>query len=139
VPGKASPDHQIMFECFGGISERFNEPAQNWLLNHNNAFTAAEVEQDASFLTDYAWAFEECGGIPIVVKEYYPVAWEANGNCVLSSRRSGELLFFAPDHCNKSFAPYAQCPMYSLHVHSQATTLRIWVEQIASQWLGNIA
>jgi len=135
VPQMAAADHRILLECFGGISERFYEAEHNWLLNHNQALTAAEVDKDASFLADYAWAFEECGGIPIDVTEYYPAAWEANGNCVLCSRKSGELLFFAPDHCNKDLTPYAQCPMYSLHVHRRAATLRIWVEQIANQWL----
>jgi hypothetical protein len=137
VPNKAAADHQILLECFGGILERFNEPEHNWLLNHNQALTAAEVDQDASFLADYAWAFEECGGIPFDVTEYYPAAWEANGNCVLCLRKSGELLFFAPDHCNKNLVPYAHCPMYSLHVHRRAATLRIWIEQIADQWLGD--
>ena len=87
VPDRAAPDHRLLLECFGGISERFNEPEGNWLLNHNQVLTVAEVEQDASFLTDYEWVFEECGGIPIDMTEYYPVAWEANGNCVLCSRK----------------------------------------------------
>jgi hypothetical protein len=139
VPDKAAPDHQILLGCFGGISERFNEPARNWLLNHNQMLIASEVDRDASFLTDYLWAFEECGGIPIDVKEYYPVAWEANGNCVLCSHDSGELLFFAPDHCDKNLLPYAQCPMYSLHVHRQAAKISEWIEHIADQWLRDIA
>src|SRR4051794_4560662 len=52
VPTNAAPDHQVLLGCFGGIVERFSEPAGNWLLNHNHALTAAEVERGASFLSD---------------------------------------------------------------------------------------
>jgi hypothetical protein len=135
VPEAAAPDHRILLACFGGIAERFNEPADNWLLNHNQVLTAAEVTSDASFMTDYRWAFEECGGIPIDMAEYYPAAWEANGNCVLCARDSGQLLFFAPDHAYRDLVPYGQCPMYTLHTRVSAGTLREWVEQIAEQWL----
>ncbi|WP_439624646.1 hypothetical protein [Gemmata sp.] len=63
VPAGAAPDHRILLGCLGGVVERFNEPSGNWLLNHNHAPTAAEVERDAPFMTAFAWAFEECGGI----------------------------------------------------------------------------
>src|SRR5262245_27082597 len=43
-PDKAAPDHRILFECFGGIVERFNEPEDNWLLNHTQALLATEVD-----------------------------------------------------------------------------------------------
>jgi hypothetical protein len=138
VSSNAAPDHQVLLACFGGISQRFNEPEHNWLLNHNQALIAAEVERGASFLGDYAWAFDECGGIPIDVEEYYPAAWEANGNCVLCSRGNGELLFFAPDHCDENLVPYSQCPMYTLHTHREAATFQTWVERIADQWLREV-
>lgn len=134
VPAGAAPDHQILLGCFGGIRERFNEPADNWLLNHNHALIAAEVDRDASFLADYSWAFKECGGIPITAAAWYPAAWEANGNCVLCSRSSGELLFFAPDHAYPDLVPYGRCPMYTLHTRHAAGSLREWVEAIAAQW-----
>jgi hypothetical protein len=110
------------------------EPADSWLLNHNHALTAAEVERDASFLADYWWAFEECGGIPISVAEWYPAAWEANGNCVLCSRGTGELLFFAPDHADSTLVPYGRCPLYTLHTRRGSDSLHEWVEAIAAQW-----
>jgi hypothetical protein len=134
IPSGAAPDHQILLGCFGGITERFNEPSDNWLLNHNHAITAAEVGRDASFMNAYSWAFEECGGIPISVADWYPAAWEANGNCVLCSRGAGELLFFAPDHADDNLVPYGNCPKYTLHTHRAAGSLRQWVEAIATQW-----
>jgi len=134
VSAGAPPDHQVLLACFGGITGRFNEPVDNWLLNHDHALTAAEVGRDASFMSDYAWAFEECGGIPIIAAEWYPAAWEANGNCVLCSRDTGELLFFAPDHANPHLVPYGRCPMHTLHTHRGAASLRQWVEAIATQW-----
>jgi hypothetical protein len=135
VPDGAALDHQILLRCFGGIVERFGEPVDNWLLNHNRALTAAEVARDASFMCDYEWAFEECGGIPLDVAAYYPAAWEANGNCVLCHREKGRLLFFAPDHAYPDLIPYGRCPMYTLHTKPGAGTLREWVERIADQWL----
>lgn len=134
APPGAAPDHQILLECLGGIVERFNEPANNWLLNHNHTLTAAEVARDASFMEDYSWAFQECGGIPIAVAAWYPAAWEANGNCVLCARGTGELLFFAPDHADPNLTPYDRCPMYTLHTCRGARSLREWVEGFASQW-----
>jgi hypothetical protein len=134
IPAGAAPDHQVLLECFGGVVERFNEPSGNWLLNHDDALTATEVKRDASILADYSWAFEECGGIPVDPSAWYPAAWEANGNCVLCSRSSGELLFFAPDHADANLVPFGQCPMYTLHKHRQAASLRQWVEGIAAQW-----
>jgi hypothetical protein len=134
APADAAPDHQLFLGCIGGITARFNEPADNWLLNHNHALTAAEVRRNASFLADYSWAFEECGGIPISATEWYPAAWEANGNCVLCSRATGELLFFAPDHADPTLVPYAGCPMFTLHTRPGAGSLREWVETIAAQW-----
>jgi hypothetical protein len=139
VSSKAAPDHQLMLECFGGIVDRFNEPSDNWLMNHNEALVASEVERDASFMTSYSWAFEECGGIPIDMSAYYPAAWEANGNCVLCSRENGQLLFFAPDHCDEDLIPYDSCPMFTLHTKRYASSFQEWVETIAVQWLNAIA
>lgn len=134
LPAGAAPDHRILLGCFGGVVERFNEPTGNWLLNHNHALTAAEIERGAPFVVDYSLAFKECGGIPIDTAEWYPAAWEANGNCVLCSRASGDLLFFAPDHADGNLVPYGRCPMYTLHTHRGAASLRQWIEAIAAQW-----
>jgi hypothetical protein len=134
VPEAAAPDHRILLGHLGGVAERFNEPDDNWLLNHNQALTAGEVARDASFMADYAWAFEACGGIPVDVAAYYPAAWEANGNCVLCAREGGRLLFFAPDHADDGLAPFGRCPVYTLHTRRGAGTLREWVERIAEQW-----
>jgi hypothetical protein len=135
VPDGAAPGHQILLQCFGGIVERFGDPVDSWLLNHKHALTTAEVARNASFISDYEWAFEECGGIPIDVAAYYPAAWEANGNCVLCHREDGRLLFFAPDHAYPDLIPCGRCPMYTLHTKPGAGTLREWVERIAEQWL----
>jgi hypothetical protein len=139
VPTNAAPDHRVLLGCFGGIAERFNEPEGNWLLNHNLALTAGEVTRDASFMTAYSWAVEQGNGIPIDLAEWYPVAWEANGNCVLCSRVTGKLLFFAPDHADGNLVPFGHCPMYTLHTHRGAGSLRAWVEAIAAQWAPDAA
>jgi len=138
-PATASRDHRLLLEVFGGIVERYNEPAGNLLLNHNEALTAAQASNDATFVEDYAWAFEECGGIPIAAGDYYPAAWESNGNCVLCERTTGRLLFFAPDHSDAELVPYPPCPMYTLHVRRGLPTLRDWVERIAAQWSEGLA
>jgi hypothetical protein len=130
----AAPDHRLLLKCFGGIANRFNEPAENWLLNHDRALVADEADRGAGFIAEYGWAFEKCGGIPIDLDKYYPAAWEANGNCVLASRIDGELLFFAPDHADQNLIPYRKCPMYTLHRHRIAGSLREWIESIAVQW-----
>ena len=131
----ACPAHQKLLAEFGGIRERYNEPEGNWLLNHNEAWVAAGPQSDVSFMKDYEWVFEECGGIPIDLENHYVVAWEANGNVVICSRSSGKLLFFAPDHANPNLLPFGPCPMYSLHIHREVPDFCSWVEAIADQWL----
>jgi hypothetical protein len=44
------------------------------------------------------------------------------------------LLFFAPDHADDYLVPFGRCPMYTLHTHRRAGSLRQWVEAIAAQW-----
>jgi hypothetical protein len=51
------PDHQTLVASFGGIVERSNEPTW-WVLNHNDVLTEREARYDATFIADYAWAFE---------------------------------------------------------------------------------
>ncbi len=135
APEGACATHRILLGSFGGIRERYSEPESNWLLNHNEAWVKTEVRSGVSFMKDYEWAFEECGGIPIDLAAFYVVAWEANGNAVICSRSSGALLFFARDHANEDLLPYDQCPMYSLHVHRKAPDFRTWVEVISEQWM----
>lgn len=135
IPMEAASEHRILLQCFGGITERFNEPDDNWLFNHNDAMTASEADRDASFIAQYAWAFKECGGIPIDLKAFYPVAWEANGNCMLCNRRTGELLLFAPDHAYEDLVPYGPCAELTLYKKHGAGDFRAWVERIATQWL----
>lgn len=126
-------DHDVLLSSFGGIVERADEP-DSWLLNHAEALTEAEARHDASFLSDYAWAFEG-RGIPIETSAFYSVAREANGNTTLCHRRTGEVLLFAPDHSFSHVRRWKDCPEFTLYEIDGAPAFRTWVEAIATQWL----
>jgi hypothetical protein len=130
------PAHQILLCSFGGIIERANEPSDTWLLNHDDALTEAQAATDAAFIKDYHWAFEQAGvAIPIELRMYYPIAWEANGNCTLCHRRSGAILLFATDHNFRHIRRLAGCPDYTLYQIDGAVDFSQWVNEVADQWL----
>jgi hypothetical protein len=128
--------HRLLLSYFGGVRERFGEPAGTWLLNHTDALTARIAKRDASFIRDYSWAFEQTGGAPpIDLTSYYPIAEEANGNCTLVHRQLGDVLLFAPDHAFHHVTPLEGCPEYTLYRLNGAPTFGEWVEIISAQWL----
>lgn len=132
--------HRLLLESFGGIVERSNEPSVSWLLNNNEVLTASEALHDATFIEDYAWAFEEIeGGIPLKLTDYYSIAREANGNNTLCHRSSGEVVLFAPDHSFKHVKPLEGCPKYTLYRVDGAPTFETWVEAVANQMLASCA
>jgi hypothetical protein len=99
IPNDIHANHTELLNSFGGIIERFNEPDDTWLLNHNDALTGREALHDAGFINDYAWAFSDAGvDLPIRLIDYYSLAREANGNTTLCHRKTGHILLFAPDH-----------------------------------------
>lgn len=132
-------DHQELLKCFGGVVERFNEPGETWLLNHNDALTQREAKHDGSILDQYMWAFEDEGlSLPISLTEYYSIAREANGNMTFCHRTSGQVILFAPDHAFDHVTELDGCPKYTLYTINGVTSFRDWVEAVASQWLNNI-
>ena len=136
IPNNIHAKHTELLNSFGGIIERFNEPDDTWLLNHNDALTGREASNDASFINDYAWAFNDAGvDLPIRLTDYYSLAREANGNTTLCNRKTGQVLLFAPDHAFDFVVPYDGCPEYTLYRINGVVTLGDWVDTIARQWL----
>jgi hypothetical protein len=133
-PNSLYPDHQTLLASFGGIVERSNEPTW-WALNHNDVLTEREARFDATFIADYAWAFERASvEVPIELKQFYSIAREANGNTTLCHRTTGEVLLFATDHAFKHVEVLPGCPEYTLYRFLRVRQFRDWVETIARQW-----
>ena len=140
APDELFEDHRLLLSVFGGVSERFNEPEDTWLLNHNDALTLRESGHDASFIADNQWAFEDAGiEIPIVLTDYYAIAREANGNTTLCHRKTGDVILFASDHAYDHITPLKECPEYTLYTIDEVPTFVDWVEEIARQWQSHIA
>ncbi|MFN7731157.1 MAG: hypothetical protein ACK5OB_04595 [Pirellula sp.] len=136
IPNNIHATHTELLKVFGGIIERFREPDDTWLLNHHDALTGREASRDASFINDYAWAFNREGGdLPIRLADYYSLAREANGNTTLCHRKTGQVLLFAPDHAFDFVVPVDGCPEYTLYRINGVETLSEWVDTIARQWL----
>ena len=132
-------DHRVLLGSFGGIVARSNEPEESWLRNHDAVLTESEAERDASFLADYAWAFEEAGAaIPTELARFYSIAREANGNTTFCDRSSGEIVLFAPDHGFDHVTPYPGCPEYTLYRINGAASFREWVDAVAGQCLAAV-
>jgi hypothetical protein len=142
LPGAAAegvyPGHLTLLAEFGGITERAGEFEGQWLLNTTESLTQREATHDASFIRDYAWAFDEVGGIPIDLTAFYSVSREANGNCTLCHRVTGEVLLFAPDHAFNHVTPLEGCPEYTLYRLQGAPRFEAWVEEVAGQWIDEV-
>jgi hypothetical protein len=135
VAGDLLPAHRDLLAVFGGITERSNEPEATWLLNTNDSLTLEEASHDATFITEYEWAFAEVpGGIPIDLDTYYSISREANGNTTFCHRRHGDVVLFAPDHSFDDVEPLEGCPPYTLYRRRGAGTFVEWVETVAAQW-----
>ena len=134
------PLHKELLASFGGVIERFNESDDTWLLNTNEFLTAKKASNDATFIEDYLWAFEDEGiEIPIVLENFYCVLREANGNTTLCHKKTGQILFFATDHSFDHITPVQGCPEYTLYDIAGSENFITWVESIAQQWLNKIA
>ncbi len=134
-PSGVCEPHALLLRSFGGIVERANAPEEQWLANHENVLTTKEALVDASFLLDFAWAFEDaCVPIPIDPSAFYCIAREANGNRTLCRRDGMQVLLFAPDHSFTHIQPLEGCPAYTLYTIHGAADFTSWVNVVARQW-----
>jgi hypothetical protein len=132
-------EHGHLLRSFGGITERFNEPEDSWLLNLNDALTERLAANDASVVEFCKWVFDDAGlVIPIALMDYYSIAYEANGNQTFCHRRNGNVVLFAQDHSFDFVTPLAGCPDYTLYELNGVRSFLDWVEVVAKQWLKHI-
>ncbi|MEU4360541.1 hypothetical protein [Promicromonospora sp. NPDC023987] len=83
----------------------------------------------------YEWIWADEGlRTPIAATDYVPVAAEANGNLTLAHRRTGQVVWFAPDHFASGVTVLPGCPEYSLYTFDGAPDLASWIETGAVQW-----
>jgi hypothetical protein len=86
-------------------------------------------------LSAYEWIWADEGlRIPIDAADHVAVAAEANGNLTLAHRRTGHVIWFAPDHSESGVSVVPGCPEYSLYTFDAAHDLAAWIEAAAGQW-----
>lgn len=122
----------------GGIVEYFGDVSGSWRwLNCGDVLTreAAGWSVDQT-LGAYEWMWADEGlHMPIAAADYVPVAGEANGNLTLAHRRTGQVVWFAPDHDASGVTVLPGCPEYSLYTFDDAPDLDSWIEMAAAQWV----
>jgi hypothetical protein len=139
MPRALHQDHALLLGSFGGVIERENQPTW-WLLNHNDALTAKLAGHRATFIRHYKALFDRGGAaIPIVLKDYYCVAEEANGNRTICNADTGAVLLFATDHYFDFVTVLQGCPEYTLYQFKGAPTFRRWIQVVARQWASWVA
>jgi hypothetical protein len=130
------PDHAILLQTFGGITERFNEPA-SWLQNLNSAFVESDCHRGSELIPQVISA------APAARKEWLDeltaFAFEANGNTTLYHHRTGQALLFAHDHSFDYVTPLPGFPEYTFYTINGCDAFRDWVETVAEQWLDHVA
>jgi len=134
------PDHIILLKSFGGITERWNEPEDTWLVNLNNALTYEDAQNGTK---GYEELFNEiCADEGIEIKlntdDFISFAFEANGNVTMYHKQSGEVLMLAHDHNFDFITPFETYPEYTLHKFNNCRTFSDWIEKIAVQMLNHI-
>jgi len=121
----------------GGVVEYFGDVSDSWWwLNCTDVLTreAASWPADQT-LGAYEWMWADEGlRMPIAAADYVPVAREANGNLTLAHRRTGQVVWFAPDHSESGVTVLPGCPEYSLYTFDGASDLASWIEVGAAQW-----
>lgn len=128
---------QAVWTATGGIVEHFGEASDSWWwLNCGDVLTRAvsgwPVDQT---LGAYEWMWADEGlHMPIAATDYVPVAAEANGNLTLAHRRTGKVVWFAPDHFTSGVTVLPGCPEYTLYTFDGAPDLTSWIEAGAAQW-----
>jgi hypothetical protein len=134
------PDHILLLKNFGGITERWNEPEDTWLINLNNALTFEDTQIGFIGFEDYfnEMCQEEAIEVKVKPEEFISFAFEANGNITMYHKQTGEVLMFAADHFFDFITPYENYPEYTLYKIDNCNTFRDWVEIISDQWLNHI-
>lgn len=131
----------MLLSCFGGITERWHEPEEeNWLCNLKSAL--CEDESKAGFNEWEDNFFEFCSWDnltpDIEPKDYIAFAFEANGNCTVYHKVTGQVLMYAHDHCFEHITSLEGCPEYTLYRINDCPDIRWWVETVARQWLNHV-
>jgi hypothetical protein len=139
IEKRLHPDHLLLLQNFGGITERWNEP-DSWLCNLNFAFPYENTEFgfDGWEVPFKEYCEEEGVEVKISPEEYITFTQEANGNITMYHLNSGEVIMYAHDHCFDHIYPLDDYPDYSLYRIKNCNNFADWVESVAKQWLSNI-
>ncbi|MEO9323256.1 hypothetical protein ABFT23_07175 [Nocardioides sp. C4-1] len=138
------PDHTALVQVLGGITERFGEPDDTWLVDTDESLTLATALSTARGVLDaYEWAWDDdgltCPIRPAERDDWYAISREANGNLTLAHRTSGRVVLFAPDHAFDDVTVLDGCPEYSLYTRDGAPDVRAWVNGVARQWRAGLS
>ncbi len=131
----AHPDHAELLGTLGGILERWQEP-ETWLSGSVESLVPTVARHRADFLYDYDWMWSEDGlEMPIDPSQWYSVSDDANGNATLCHRVDGDVLRWAPEDDVYTKRQLEDCPDGTLYRIDGTPDFRLWVEQLALQWL----
>ncbi|WP_052339907.1 hypothetical protein [Gorillibacterium massiliense] len=141
VPSHLCKEHQILLGYFGGITERWNEQEESWLLNLNSALTSSDSEQGFQGWGTYVNEVCREEGIELLLNpnDYIAFAFEANGNLTLYHKDTLSVIMFAPDHSFEHITPLDGFPEYTLYSIDNCPNLITWIETIAKQELNRLA
>lgn len=140
-PEYLSKEHRILLGYFGGITERWNEQEESWLLNLNSALTSSESEQGFQGWETYLHEVCQDVGIQFSLNpnNYIAFAFEANGNMTLYHKDSLNVIMLASDHCFEHITPLDGLPEYTLYSIDNCPNLITWVETVAKQEINRLA
>ncbi len=127
--------HAELLASLGGVLERWQEPT-TWLVGTTETLLSPGPRHSADFLYDYAWMWDEDGlEMPIDPGQWYSFSEDANGNATLCHRLDGDVLRWAPQDDFYTTRLLEDCPEGTLHRIDGTPDFRLWVEQLALQWL----
>ncbi|UJF34442.1 hypothetical protein [Paenibacillus hexagrammi] len=135
-----SKEHRLLLTYFGGITERWNESEDSWLLNLNSALTLEDAVEGFREWEDYITYMINDEGLvsPINAKDYIAFAFEANGNMTLYHRQHSSIMMLAHDHCFEHITPLEGYPEYTLYTINDCSNLVAWIEEVARQELSRL-
>lgn len=128
---------RAVWAATGGIVEYFGAvPGSWWWLNCGDVMTRGAAGWPvAQTLGAYEWIWADEGlRIPIDPSQFVAVAVEANGNLTLAHRRTGQVVWFAPDHSESGVSVMPGCPECSLYTFDGVPDLVSWIETGAGRW-----